>query len=48
MAHRDRERKEEKYNVVDYYDTYDSSAEIRNIKRLNAKYYDRYESKFDY
>ena len=46
MAHRDRERKEEKYNVVDYYDTYDESANQRNINRLNAKYYDSYETKF--
>ena len=38
----------EEYDAVDYYDTYDTSSEIRNIKRLNVKYYDSYESRLDY
>ena len=48
MLYRRKEKQNEEYDAVDYYDTYDERAEIRNIKRANAKYYDSYESRFNY
>lgn len=48
MKHRQQDKENKKYDAVDYYDTYDERVEIRNIKRLNAKYYDSYESRFNY
>ncbi len=48
MKHRQQDKENKKYDAVDYYDTYDERAEIRHIKRANAKYYDSYESRFNY
>lgn len=48
IKHRQQEKENKKYDAVDYYDTYDNRAEMRNIKRANAKYYDSYESRLDY
>lgn len=48
IKHRQQDKENEKYDTVDYFDTYSESAERRNINRLNTKYYDSYESRFDY
>lgn len=48
MQARYEEKENKKYDAVDYYDTYDNRAEMRNIKRINAKFYDSYESRFNY
>ena len=48
MKHRQQDKENKKYDAVDYYDTYNESANQRNINRLNAKYYDSYESRFNY
>lgn len=46
MHNRNEEKQNEKYDAVDYFDTYDERADRRNINRFNAKYYDSYENKF--
>ena len=45
MQSRHKEQLDEKYDAVDYFETYSESATGRNINRMNAKYYDSYESK---
>lgn len=48
IKHRQQDKENEEYDAVDYYDTYNERAEMRNIKRINAKYYHSYESRFNY
>ena len=48
IKRRQQDKENEKYDTVDYFDMYSESAEMRNIKRANAKYYDSYESRFNY
>lgn len=48
IKHRQQDKENEKYDTVDYFDTYSESAERRNINRMKAKYYDSYESRFNY
>lgn len=46
MQSRHKEQLDEKYDAVDYFETYSESDIGRNINRMNAKYYDSYENKF--
>ena len=45
MQSRNKEQLDEKYDAVDYFETYSESAIERNINRMNAKFYDSYENK---
>ena len=48
MQARHEEKENKKYDAIDYFETYDETADRRNTNRMNAKYYDSYESKLEY
>ena len=48
MKHRQQDKENKKYDAVDYFEIYDETAYRRNTNRMNAKYYDSYESRFNY
>ncbi|WP_286316134.1 hypothetical protein [Romboutsia ilealis] len=48
MQARHEEKENKKYDDVDYFEIYAETAYRRNTNRMNAKYYDSYESRFNY